>query len=102
MARRVLWFGLFWRNRNRLRKTTMRKMKQKPYSETKSSRKKTARLYGALACAAALPVTVATVKADGPSHTDLLFNVDFANQYVTPRGMMVRNQGLTVQPLLLG
>ncbi|MBV9127065.1 MAG: hypothetical protein JO117_03150 [Verrucomicrobia bacterium] len=28
-------------------------------------------------------------------------NVDFSNEYVTPRGMIVRDKGLTVQPLLL-
>lgn len=81
----------------------MTKLKQKPHSDTKSQLPKTTScLIGVVACAAALPMVATTAKADGPSKTDLLFNVDFANQYVTPRGMMVRNQGLTVQPLLLG
>ena len=78
----------------------------------------TTRVLGSLACAAALPMTVASVHADaanaappasnasapapsGPV-TDMLFNLDVANQYVTPRGMMVRNQGVTFQPLILG
>ena len=35
------------------------------------------------------------------SPIDLLLNVEFANEYVTPRGMLVRTEGLTIQPLLL-
>ena len=62
----------------------------------------TTHVLGTLACAAALPMTVANVKADDAPKTDMLFNLDVANQYVTPRGMMVRNQGLTFQPLILG
>ena len=84
----------------------MTKPNQKPYSRSKPALNPTSTcLFGTLACAAALPLTVTSARADAapaPSHTDLLFNVDFGNEYVTPRGMMVRNQGLTVQPLLLG
>jgi len=36
-----------------------------------------------------------------PSPIDLLLDVEFSNEYVTPRGMMVREEGLTIQPLLL-
>jgi hypothetical protein len=36
-----------------------------------------------------------------PPPIDLLLNVEFSNEYVTPRGMIVRDEGLTVQPLLL-
>lgn len=36
------------------------------------------------------------------SPIDLLLDVEFANEYVTPRGMIVRDQGLTIEPLLLG
>jgi hypothetical protein len=36
-----------------------------------------------------------------PSPIDLLLNVEFANTYTTPRGMIVRDKGLTIQPLLL-
>ena len=80
----------------------MKKLNRKTYSDTPATFTKTTTLLGAMACAAALPATISTAQADAPSHTDLLFNVDFANQYVTPRGMMVRDQGLTVQPLILG
>ena len=81
----------------------MKQLNQKPYSGImRKSHPLTTGVLGTLACAAALPLSTATARADAASHTDLLFNVDFANQYVTPRGMMVRNQGLTVQPLLLG
>ena len=36
-----------------------------------------------------------------PSPIDLLLNVEFSNEYVTPRGMIVHDEGLTIQPLLL-
>jgi len=36
-----------------------------------------------------------------PSKVNWLLNVEFANEYVTPRGMIVRDEGLTIQPLLL-
>lgn len=36
-----------------------------------------------------------------PSKLNLLLNVEFADKYVTPRGQVVREDGLTVQPLLL-
>jgi len=68
----------------------------------RSTNKTTTCVLGTLACAAALPFTYTTARADAPSHTDLLVNLDVANQYVTPRGMMVRNQGVTFQPLFLG
>lgn len=32
---------------------------------------------------------------------NLLLNVEFADKYVTPRGQIVRDKGLTIQPLLL-
>jgi hypothetical protein len=71
---------------------------------------------GAVAAAMALACTSAPLHAgDGTSAPakevvappppgspiDLLFNVDILNEYVTPRGMIVRNQGVTIQPLLL-
>lgn len=62
-------------------------------------------LLGALAVAA--PLVTASVRADDeppppPSKFHALFAFEFANEYVTPRGMLVRDQGLTVQPLFLG
>jgi hypothetical protein len=36
-----------------------------------------------------------------PAPIDLLLDVEFANEYVTPRGMLVHTEGLTIQPLLL-
>jgi hypothetical protein len=36
------------------------------------------------------------------SHVDAVLNMEFANEYVTPRGMIVTDRGLTFQPLLLG
>ncbi len=60
-------------------------------------------LLGTLA--AAVPLTAAKTWADDappPSNVHALVNIEFANEYVTPRGMLVRDQGLTIQPLLLG
>ena len=38
---------------------------------------------------------------DAPSRIHALVSFEFANEYVTPRGMLVRDKGLTVQPLFL-
>ena len=56
------------------------------------------------AVAAALPLAVMTAQADDapPSRVDALVSFEFANEYVTPRGMIVTDQGLTFQPLVLG
>jgi hypothetical protein len=55
---------------------------------------------------AVLPLATAVTRADdaapAPSNVHALVSVDLANEYVTPRGMIVRDQGLTVQPLFLG
>jgi hypothetical protein len=37
-----------------------------------------------------------------PSKVNFLLNVEFADKYVTPRGMIVQDEGLVIQPLLLG
>jgi len=62
-------------------------------------------VLGSLA-AATLPLGASSVRADDapppPSKVHALVSVEFANEYVTPRGMIVRDQGLTVQPLFLG
>jgi hypothetical protein len=39
--------------------------------------------------------------APAPSRVDELVNLQFASEYVTPRGMIVDDTGLTFQPLLL-
>jgi len=36
------------------------------------------------------------------SPIDMLLNVEVGNAYVTPRGMIVHDEGLTIQPLMLG
>jgi hypothetical protein len=66
---------------------------------------------GAMTAAAVLPLTTTPVQAADaatpvaappPSRVDALVDFDFANEYVTPRGMIIRDQGLTIQPLFLG
>jgi hypothetical protein len=37
----------------------------------------------------------------GGAKVNLLVNVEFSDKYVTPRGQIVRDKGLTIQPLLL-
>jgi hypothetical protein len=37
----------------------------------------------------------------GGAKVNLLLNVEFSDSYVTPRGQIVRDDGLTIQPLLL-
>jgi hypothetical protein len=44
---------------------------------------------------------VAVVPPPDEPKVNFLLSVEFANEYVTPRGMIVRDSGLTVQPLLL-
>src|SRR5581483_103201 len=62
-----------------------------------------------LACAGAIALTAclqlaapSTHAADAPSRVDALVNFEFSNEYLTPRGMMVTDKGLTFQPLVLG
>ncbi len=58
---------------------------------------------GTLAITTALPLASATTHAeDAPSHVNLLANFDFSNEYLTPRGMIVHDRGLAIQPLFLG
>lgn len=62
-------------------------------------------VLGALATAAALPMASppAAGAADASSaKVDALVNFDFSNEYLTPRGMIVQDKGLTFQPLILG
>lgn len=47
------------------------------------------------------PSLRAADEAPPPSRVNALVNVEFANEYVTPRGMLVRDKGLTIQPLFL-
>lgn len=55
-----------------------------------------------LAASASATAELAPVHAeDAPSRVHALVAFNFANEYVTPRGMLVRNKGLTVQPLFL-
>ncbi|HTI68558.1 MAG TPA: hypothetical protein VMF06_01225, partial [Candidatus Limnocylindria bacterium] len=58
--------------------------------------------FSVAALASVLSPAISTVHAeDAPSKIHALVNVEFANEYVTPRGMLVRDKGLTVQPLFL-
>ncbi len=64
-----------------------------------------ASMAGALAVAVALVLVPAASQAQNappPSRVDALFNLEFSNEYLTPRGMIVTDKGLTLQPLLIG
>jgi hypothetical protein len=55
--------------------------------------------------AASLPLAAEeakTITPTPPSKVHFLADVEFANEYLTPRGLIVVNQGLTIQPLILG
>ncbi len=41
------------------------------------------------------------VEPEPETRVHFLFNFEFANEYVTPRGMIVRDKGVTIQPLFL-
>ena len=63
------------------------------------------RLAAALTLIAASKLPCAPVRAaDGPppSRLDALVNLELSNEYLTPRGMIVHDKGLTFQPLVLG
>lgn len=69
-----------------------------------SNRTLSACALGAMAVATGLPLAACNAHAGdapAPSRVHALVNFEFANEYVTPRGMLVRDQGLTVQPLFL-
>src|SRR5438105_10064511 len=44
---------------------------------------------------------VKEVKKEAGPLFNVLLNVEFADKYVTPRGQIVRDRGLTIQPLAL-
>ena len=48
------------------------------------------------------PAEASAADAPAPSRVDALFNLEFSNEYLTPRGMIVQDKGLTVQPLVIG
>jgi hypothetical protein len=55
--------------------------------------------------AASLPLAAEeakTINPTPPSRVHFLADVEFANEYLTPRGLIVVNKGLTIQPLVLG
>ncbi len=57
---------------------------------------------GVMASVTALSLVPAGVKAeDPPSRIHELINLEFATEYVTPRGMIVHDQGVTFEPLAL-
>ena len=68
---------------------------------------RTALLTAAVATALTLPLMAGDGKDVKPvvepeeTHVHFLFQVEFGSAYTTPRGMMVRNEGLTIQPLFL-
>jgi len=79
-------------------------MKSKPFHRSRIA------LLAATACTAlALPVMAGEKKTKDKevvvpaeeSHVHFLFDVSFGSAYNTPRGMMVRANGLTIQPLFL-
>lgn len=65
-------------------------------------------VLGALAAVASLPTSASTARADEasppppPSRVNALVNFEFADKYLTPRGMIVHDAGLTFQMLALG
>src|SRR5579872_5443885 len=74
----------------------------KPNSDTNRS----LNLALATTCLLSLAATPAFAEeaapAPPPSRTDALVNFEFSNEYLTPRGMIVQDKGLTFQPLVLG
>lgn len=49
----------------------------------------------------ALPAASRAFAEDAPSRVHFLFNLEFSDKYLTPRGMIVQDKGLTTQVLFL-
>jgi len=78
------------------------------FKNRKAQRATQAALLGGLA-AAALPFAAETAQAEDavapappPSKVNVLVNFEFSDKYLTPRGMIVQDEGLVFQPLVLG
>lgn len=58
----------------------------------------------ALAALAASSFAAPSLRADEapPSRIHALFNLEVSDKYLTPRGMIVQDEGVTIQPLFLG
>lgn len=77
-------------------------MNHDPMNSSFSSQfsRKIAAFFALLALGAGL---APAVRGDEPpSKFHALFNLDFSDKYLTPRGMIVQDHGLTIQALLLG
>jgi len=87
--------------------TLMKMNEPQTYSpaDSKSSTSSLASRYvlGALA-ALALPAITSVAHAEDapPSRSHALVNFEFSDKYLTPRGMIVQNEGLVFQNLILG
>ncbi len=66
----------------------------------RSSRLMAAAVVTVAACSAGATTSLAADAA--PSRAHALVQFQFADQYLTPRGMIVHNDGMTFQPLVLG
>src|SRR5579862_8857274 len=89
------------------KESLMENVPNKPAMTSKYGAKKTGSAYllGAVATATSLtlvPAGTRAADAPPPSRIDALFNLEFSNEYLTPRGMLVHDKGLTLQPLLIG
>src|SRR6478736_9284992 len=75
-------------------------------ANSKSSTSSLASRYvlGALAALATLPAITSVAQAEDapPSRSHALVNFEFSDKYLTPRGMIVQNEGLVFQNLVLG
>src|SRR5882724_2751490 len=98
LAQRKLFSGLSEINPNQSRRT-MTTLKTKSTALNKIVPRAA---LCTMASATALSLTSTALKAeDPPSRIHELINLEFSSEYVTPRGMMVHQKGLTFQPLAL-
>lgn len=81
-------------------------MKTKSIQKLRSFVSRSARKHGLAALAAALPLGAAqslrAADAPAPSRVNTVLNFEFSDKYLTPRGMIVHQNGLTFQQLALG
>lgn len=72
------------------------------HATVRSRRARSFAALSALAAASSLATPALLADEAPPSRIHALFNLEVADKYLTPRGMIVQDEGVTIQPLFLG
>ena len=72
------------------------------HATARSRRARSFATVSALAAASSLSTPALRADEAPPSRIHALFNLEVSDKYLTPRGMIVQDEGVTIQPLFLG